>query len=270
MSLRMMTIASGSSGNCIYIGSDETNILIDTGISMKRINEGLKGIGLTGADIDAVFVTHEHSDHIGGLGVFMRKYKMPVFSAAGTIEEIKTYKNIGKIPSEVAFCPITPDVSFDFRDLTIDPMSVSHDAACPLAYRVNAHKGGSAAVVTDLGFYHTGLVDRLQGLDAMVLESNHDLRMLEVGPYPYYLKRRIAGDYGHLSNETCGRLLDEILHKDVKKVLLGHLSKENNMPPLALETVKTELEMSASCWSGDQFSILAAPRDKASEVIYIE
>lgn len=270
MSLRMMTIASGSSGNCIYIGSDETNILIDAGISMKRINEGLKEIGLTGADINAILVTHEHADHIGGLGVFMRKYKTPVYSAGATIEEIKAYKNIGKIPGEVDFHSVAPDISFHFRDLRIDPMSVSHDAACPLAYRVNADRGGSAAVVTDLGYYHTGLVDRLQGLDAMVIESNHDLRMLEVGPYPYYLKRRIAGNYGHLSNETCGRLLDEILHKDVKQILLGHLSKENNMPPLALETVKTELEMSSSCWSGDQFSIMPAPRDQASDVIYVE
>lgn len=270
MSLRMMSIASGSSGNCIYIGSDESNILIDTGISMKKINEGLKEIGLTGADIDAIFVTHEHSDHIGGLGVFMRKYKTPVYSAGGTIQEIKNYKNIGKIPPEVVFHTVEPDLPFQFRDLTVDPMSVSHDAASPLAYRMNAHKGGSAAVVTDLGYYHNGLVDRLQGLDAMLLESNHDLRMLEVGPYPYYLKRRIAGDHGHLSNEACGRLLDEILHQNVKQVLLGHLSKENNMPPLALETVKTELEMSNSCWRGDQFSILPAPRDQASDVIYVE
>lgn len=267
MSMRMMSIASGSSGNCIYVGSENTHLLIDAGISCKRVNEGLKELGLTGADITGVLVTHEHADHIGGLGVFLRKYKTPVYSAEETIQQICGCKNMGKLP-EGCFHAIEPGEKFAIGDIDVESLPVSHDAARPLAYRMGSG-GSSAAVVTDLGYYDHQLVDHLQGLDAILLEANHDLRMLEVGPYPYYLKRRIAGSHGHLSNEASGQFLNELLHDQLKKVLLGHISKENNMAALALETVKTEIEMSVSPWHADDFSIEPAGRNQASEIIYI-
>ncbi|MDO5411720.1 MAG: MBL fold metallo-hydrolase [Lachnospiraceae bacterium] len=265
--MRVMSIASGSSGNCIYVGSEQTHLLIDTGISCKKVNEGLKELGLTGADITAVLVTHEHADHIGGLGVFMRKYKTPVYSAEETIHQICSGKNIGKLP-DGCFHPIAEGSRFSIGDIEVEPLAISHDAARPLAYRMDCEQS-SAAVVTDLGYYDYHLADRLQGLDALVLEANHDLRMLEAGPYPYYLKRRIAGNHGHLSNEASGRFLNELLHENMKKILLGHISKENNMAALALETVKTEIELSASPWHAEEFSIEPAGRDCASEIIYI-
>lgn len=267
MSMRVMSIASGSSGNCIYVGSEQTHLLIDAGISCKKVNEGLKELGLTGEDITGVLVTHEHADHIGGLGVFLRKYKTPVYSAKETIQQICSYKNIGKLPEGCFHC-IEAGERFAVGDIEVEPLPVSHDAARPLAYRMDCGES-SAAVVTDLGYYDNHLVERLQGLDAILLEANHDLRMLEVGPYPYYLKRRIAGNHGHLSNEASGQFLNELLHDKLKKVLLGHISKENNMAALALETVRSEIEMSSSCWHADDFSIEPAGRNCASEIIYI-
>lgn len=267
MSMRVMSIASGSSGNCIYVGSENTHLLIDAGISCKKVNEGLHELGLTGADITAVLVTHEHADHIGGLGVFLRKYKTPVYSAEETIHAIGQYKNIGKLP-EGCMHSIEAEEKFEIGDIQIESLPISHDAARPLAYRMDCGKS-SAAVVTDLGYYDQNLIEHLQGLDAILLEANHDLRMLEVGPYPYYLKKRIAGTHGHLSNEASGQFLNELLHEDLKKVLLGHISKENNMASLALETVKTEIELNHSPWHAADFSIEPAGRDRASEIIYI-
>lgn len=267
MSMRLMSIASGSSGNCIYVGSENTHLLIDAGISCKKVNEGLKELGLTGADITGVLVTHEHADHIGGLGVFLRKYKTPVYSAAETIQQICASRNIGKLP-DGCFHPVEAGEKFTVGDIDVEALPISHDAARPLAYRMDCEKS-SAAVVTDLGYYDHHLVDHLQGLDAILLEANHDLRMLEVGPYPYYLKKRIAGNHGHLSNEACGQFLNELLHDHLKKVFLGHISRENNMAALALETVRSEIELSTSCWHADDFSIEPAARDRASEIIYI-
>lgn len=265
--MRMMSIASGSSGNCIYVGTEDTHLLIDTGVSCKKINEGLKELGLTGEDITAVLVTHEHSDHIGGLGVFLRKYKTPVYSAEETIDQIYQAKNIGKLP-EGCFHPVKAEEPFEIGDVRIKPLAISHDAARPLAYRMDSGSA-SAAVVTDLGYYDNHLIDCLQGLNALLLEANHDLRMLEAGPYPYYLKKRIAGEYGHLSNEASGRFLDELIHDQMKKVLLGHISKENNMAPLALEAVRAEIEMSPSSWSAADVSMDSANRSQPSEIIYI-
>jgi len=265
MSLQIMSIASGSSGNCIYVGTDQTHLLIDDGISCRRVCDGLAEAGLTGHDIDAVLVTHEHADHIGGLGVFLRKFRTPVYTAEATAAEIPKAKGIGKLPDD-PFHIIKAGERFEIGDISIDPISISHDAADPLAFRFSGG-GRSAAVVTDLGYYDYHLVDKLQGLDGILLEANHDLRMLEVGPYPYYLKKRIAGNRGHLSNEASGRMLDEILHEGMKKVLLGHISHHNNYAELARETVRMEVDLSTSGWSADDFSIEPASRDHPSELI---
>lgn len=265
--MRMVSIASGSSGNCIYIGSDETHLLVDAGISNKRIEQGLNEIGVKGSELDGILITHEHSDHIKGLGVLARKYGLPVYSTRETLEEIGKVKSLGDYPKEL-FCPIRQDVDFTIGDLEIKPFRIDHDAANPVAYRVqNGHS--SVAVATDMGHYSQYTIDHLQGLDAILLEANHDVKMLEAGPYPYYLKRRILGDYGHLSNENAGRLLSCILHENLKHIFLGHLSKENNYEELAYETVRWEITEGDNPFTAADFPITVAKRDAMSSIVTI-
>ena len=189
--MRMVSIASGSSGNCIYIGSDDTHILVDAGISNKRIMAGLNDLGLAGTDMAGILITHEHSDHIRGLGVISRKYHLPIYGTQKTLNEISSCSSLGNFDKGL-LKPIDPDVDFMVGDLKIRPFKIDHDAADPVAYRVENGKK-SVAVATDMGHYDEYIVENLKGLDAVLLESNHDVRMLETGPYPYHLKRRILG-----------------------------------------------------------------------------
>ncbi len=265
--MRLCSIASGSSGNCIYVGSDHTHLLVDTGISKKKIDAGLKELEIKGEELDGILITHEHSDHIQGLGVFSRKYEVPIYATPGTIEGIENYAPLGKMP-EGLLHPIHTDESFMLGDIMIDPFRISHDAREPSGYRMNC--GGKAvAVATDLGIYDDYTVEKLKDLDAVLLEANHDIHMLEVGSYPYYLKRRVMGDKGHLSNELSGRLLCDILHDNLKHILLGHLSKENNYAKLAYETVKLEVTLSDCAYKGEELNMAVAKRDMISEIITV-
>lgn len=265
--MRLVSIASGSSGNCIYVGSDNTHILVDAGISNKRIEQGLNEIGIKGGELDGIVITHEHSDHTKGLGVLARKHGVPIYSTKETLEEIRNMKYLGEYPEEL-LKPIYPDVDFMIGDMEVKPFRIDHDAANPVAYRIQCERK-SVAVATDMGHFDQYIIDHLQGLDAILLESNHDVNMLETGPYPYYLKRRILGDHGHLSNENAGRLLNYILHDKLQKILLGHLSKENNYEELAYETVKLEIEQGDHGYHSADFSITVAKRDLMSEIITI-
>ena len=265
--MKLYSIASGSSGNCILTGSDTTSLLIDAGISKKRIDEGLGKIGYCSGDIDGILVTHEHSDHIKGLGVMARKLGVPIYATKGTYEAILRTSSVGKMP-EGLFREVQPNCPIRIGDLTVSPFSISHDAADPIGYRVGDGKH-SVAVATDMGVYDTYIVNQLQGLDALLLEANHDVRMLQVGIYPYHLKKRILGNRGHLSNESAGQLLCELLHDNMKKVLLGHLSKENNYPALAYETVCAEITMGDNPYKAADFSISVAKREDAGELIEI-
>ncbi len=265
--MRLVSIASGSSGNCIYIGTDTTHILIDAGISTKRIEGGLASLGVRGSELSGILVTHEHSDHIGGLRVFSKKHEIPIYTTKGTYEGICSSRSVGELPGGL-HREIFPDEPFCIGDMTITPFSTCHDAADPCAFRVDAG-GASAAVVTDLGNYSQYTVNHLLGLDAVLLEANHDIRMLETGPYPYYLKRRIMGNSGHLSNDCAGRLLGEILHDGFKKAVLGHLSQENNYADLAYETVKLEITEGENAYQGTDFDIAVADRREMSETVYI-
>lgn len=263
--MRFCSIASGSSGNCIYVGSEATHLLIDIGISGKRAEEGLKQLSLCGRDIDGILVTHEHSDHIAGIGVFCRKYGIPIFATRGTIRAM--LKNGGKnAPDEDLFQEIEADKKIVIKDLAVSPMRISHDAAEPVAYRIG-YEGKHVAVCTDLGTFNDYTVECLRNMDAILLEANHDVNMLQVGPYPYYLKQRILGDRGHLSNENAGRLLNRILHERMQAVLLGHLSKENNMPELAYEAVRMEITMGEGSYKAEDFQIMVAGRNELSPVI---
>lgn len=265
--MKLMSIASGSSGNCIYAGTDNSHILIDAGISGKKIEEGLHSIDLKAEDMQGILITHEHLDHIKGLGVLARRYGIPIYGTAGTIEYMLTHDCIGKVDDGL-FHTICPDEDFTIGDMTITAMSTSHDAADPVAYMIKKQQK-SMAVITDLGTYDDSLVDKLQGLDVLLLEANHDIHMLQAGGYPYYLKRRILGDKGHLSNELSGQLLGKLLHDDFKHVLLGHLSQENNFPELAYETVKLEVTLGDNPYKGTDFNIQVATRDKSSPLISI-
>lgn len=266
--MRFMTIASGSSGNCIYTGSDTTHILIDAGISGKKTEAGLNGIGVKPGELDAIFITHEHSDHIGGLGVLARKYGIPIYASAGTIEGIKQCSQIGEI-DKALLKSIKADEQVIIKDIIVNPMRISHDANEPLAMRIY-NEGKRAAIITDLGCYDEYTRGCLFGMDILLCEANHDVRMLETGPYPYPLKRRILGDRGHLSNEAGGRLISSLLCDNTKYIILGHLSKENNMPEIAYETVKFMIDTDGgNNYRGTDFPISVARRDCPGDLIEI-
>ena len=260
----LCSIASGSSGNCIYAGPDDCHLLVDAGISGKRIENGLNSIGLKTAEMDGILITHEHSDHIAGLGVVARKYGIPMYGTKETIDAILHTSSVGKV-DESLFHPILPDEAFTIGDITVKPFSISHDAANPVAY-VMEHDTKKVAVATDLGKYDDYIIDKLQGLDVLLLEANHDIRMLQAGSYPYPLKRRILGERGHLSNESAGQLLCRILHDNMKKIYLGHLSKENNYAQLAYETVKLEIQLDPVEYMPQDFDIQVAERDCISGI----
>ncbi len=263
----MCSIASGSSGNCIYVGSDATHLLIDAGISGKRTEAGLEELGISGRDLDGIFITHEHADHISGLKVLARKYEIPLYATRGTIDAVKKMKSGGEIDSDL-WVEVKEDQRLTLKDLTVYPLRISHDAAQPVAYRIG-YGNRRVAVCTDLGEYNDYTVECLKGLDAILLEANHDVNMLQVGPYPYPLKQRILGKRGHLSNENSGRLLSRILHDGMKYISLGHLSQENNLPELAYEAVRMEITLGDNPYRAEDFQIQVARRSEISPVMEI-
>ncbi len=265
--MRLCSIASGSSGNCIYVGSDATHLLVDVGISGKKTESGLNSLGLSAGDLDGILITHEHADHISGLGVLARKYEIPIYATAGTIDAIRSTKGMGAIDEEL-FCEVKADKKLVIKDLTVNPMRISHDAAEPVAYRIG-YGSKKVGICTDLGIYNDYTVESLRGMDAVLIEANHDVNMLQVGPYPYYLKQRILGDRGHLSNENSGRLLSKILHDKLQAIVLGHLSKENNLPELAYEAVRMEITMGDNPYNANDFRMQVADRSEVSPVIHI-
>lgn len=263
--MRLCSLYSGSSGNCIYIGDGHTNILVDIGVSTKKVVEALASIDVKPEEIDAVLITHEHSDHIGGLGVFLRKYGIPVYGTSKTLEAVANYKGLGKVDLSL-FHGISPEVSFAINDIYVKAISTWHDAADPVCYCVT-EGDKKASIATDLGAFNDHIVNALSGCDAMLIEANHDIKMLEVGPYPYVLKQRILGQYGHLSNESGGQLIRALLNDHIKGIYLGHLSKENNYPDLAYEAVKNELLGNPYSHDVRDFNLMVASRQQCSPII---
>lgn len=265
--MRFGSIASGSSGNSLYVGSFATHILVDAGISGKRITEGLNGYGISPNEIDAVFVTHEHSDHLQSVGVLARKFSIPIYASKGTIEYIKNCKSLGHIDEDLLKI-VNADEKLYVKDICVRPFRISHDAVMPLAYTFRC-EDKKVSIVTDLGTFDDYTIDCLKNSDIIMAEANHDIRMLQVGPYPYPLKQRILSDYGHLSNENSGRLISSVLHDGVKTIYLGHLSKENNIPELAYETVRLEIEASDNDYHGNDFPLKVARRDCPMDICEI-
>lgn len=262
--MNLCSISSGSSGNCTFVGSKNTKLLIDAGISGKKIENGLNSIDVHPEDIEGILVTHEHADHIMGLGVLARRYNTPIYGTAETINAILRMKNIGRIAEELLHY-VVPDEPFQINDITVEPFSTSHDASNPVCYtfQSDGHKVGMA---TDLGKYDDYIISKLSGSEILLLEANHDINMLMVGGYPYYLKQRILGDRGHLSNDYSAKLLCKLLHDKLKHITLAHLSKENNYEELAYETVRVELNQ----YMDDKTSgriLSVAKRDAASEML---
>ena len=191
------TIASGSSGNCYYVGSEETHLLVDAGVSGKKIESALNEIDRKPSDLNGILVTHEHIDHVKGLGVMARKHGIPIYTTGGTISEIKKMSSVGTIDDSL-FHEIEPDEPFFINDLSIDASAIWHDAADPVCYSISDGKS-KFSIATDMGNYDEYVVNKLKNSDIMVIEANHDIRMLQAGPYPYYLKQSHQ-NYLHLLN----------------------------------------------------------------------
>ena len=263
--MRLCSLYSGSSGNSIYVGSENTHILVDVGVSAKKIIEALTNLEIKPEEIDGILITHEHSDHIAGLGVILRKFGIPVYGTPKTLEAVANYKSLGKVDMSL-FQGIVPEQSFQIKDMWVKPISTWHDAADPVCYTL-MQDDKKVSIATDLGDFDEHVVDALSGADAMLIEANHDIRMLEVGPYPYPLKQRILSKKGHLSNERGGQLVRSLLNEHIKGIYLGHLSKENNYPELAYETVRLEVETGENPYKGDDFPMFVAKRDEVSQKI---
>lgn len=236
--IKFQSFLSGSSGNCTYITDDETHILIDCGATAKYISACLGRLGVLPSQINAVLITHEHRDHVSGAGVFARKYGAPIIATEKTIAAMRSIT--GNIPDScISDCASHKE--FKIGAINIRPFSIPHDASEPVGYRLS-DKDGVFTIATDLGHISDELIDDLSGSDSIIIEANHDPEMLRTGVYPYHLKRRILGERGHLSNDACARLSAMLAKSGTKSFWLGHLSKENNTPTLAFETVREILK----------------------------
>ncbi|MBT0665805.1 MBL fold metallo-hydrolase [Geobacter pelophilus] len=238
--MKLCLLASGSKGNSVYIESGETCILVDSGCSGREICKRLESRGLKPEKLAAVFITHEHSDHISGVGALARKLKIPVIVSHRTQEAAS--RQIGKCD----IIEFQPGTGFQFRDLHIDPFPITHDACDPVGFVIESSEG-KTGVATDLGIATRLVKDKLQGCRALVLESNHDEEMLMNGPYPWHLKQRIKSRHGHLSNAESVDLLQDILHGELAGLFLAHLSEVNNDPEKALAATTSFLAGQNTC-----------------------
>jgi len=262
--MKVCTLISGSSGNAIYIETARAKVMIDAGQSGKTISMALEeACCRSPQELDGLLLTHGHRDHISGVGVLARRYRLPVYATEGTWCELDSLP--GKINEEQKNY-LRAGESLEIGDLKIEPFPVSHDAMEPVGYLLSAGKK-AVGVATDSGVFTAQMARMVTNVDGLVLEANHDLEMLKNGSYSWPLKKRISGILGHLSNDTAGNALLRIMGKNTRKVLLAHLSAENNHPDLALQTVQdilTENQVHL-----DEVDITVAPRYKPSAVISI-
>ncbi|MFT8361534.1 MAG: MBL fold metallo-hydrolase [Sporolactobacillus sp.] len=238
MGMQISVLASGSTGNSLYIESGQQHLLVDCGLSGKKMIDLLAQIDRLPEDITGILVTHEHSDHVKGLGVFARRFHTPVFANAKTWEAMPGL--IGEIPNEQKF-NFQANTIKDFGPLSIESFSVSHDAADPMFFMI--HEGDKkVALLTDLGYVSEHIKGMISDADAYIMEANHDTEMLMMGPYPWSVKQRILGDTGHISNEESARALTEVIGGHTQRIYLAHLSRDNNMKELAHLSVGQRLE----------------------------
>jgi len=248
-----LSLVSGSTGNCSLVSDGKTTLLADCGLGIKRLEELLVSVGISPASLTAILITHEHSDHIKGAGVVSKKYGLPVFATEKTHTAMK---NCGISEENVKY--ISPDEDFEIGSIGIKPFSIPHDAANPVGYSFFM-KNSKLSLATDIGHMNDYIFDNIKGSIAVILESNHDLNMLISGRYPEFLKRRILGDFGHLSNKTASETALKLLESGTKHIMLAHLSADNNTPKAALlETA--ELANSNGIIPGKDFSLAVANR----------
>ena len=256
--LELCTLASGSSGNSLLVTDGRTHVLVDAGISCRRICTGLKELGVEPTELAGVLITHEHSDHISGLTTLTKQLKLPVYASPGTGRQL-CYR--------IAFLeellrPVAPGEGFSVGGLAIESFPTSHDAAESVGYALSAG-GRKAAVVTDLGYVTEAVLRGIRGADLLVAEANHDVEWVQSGPYPYHLKARILGDRGHLSNEAGAELAWTAVEGGARTVVLAHLSHENNTPAWAHEVVRGVLERRGAA-VGRDVALEVAPRSEKS------
>lgn len=225
--LKLYSLISGSSGNCTVVTDGTTHIMVDCGTSGKRAFAALSEIGLEPGSLAAILVTHEHSDHIRGVGIVARKLNIPVYATRGTHAAM----GIGSI-ADVQVKLVTPDIPVDVFGIEATPFYIPHDANEPCGYSFSDGKD-KVTIATDIGHMPPSLLSRILGSRSILLESNHDIDMLRFGDYPYPLKRRILGENGHMSNELAARTALELVKSGTEHIMLGHLSDKNNMPELA-------------------------------------
>jgi phosphoribosyl 1,2-cyclic phosphodiesterase len=255
--IHLCALGSGSSGNCFYIGTETGGLLMDAGFSAKETFSRLNAVGIELSKIKGVVISHEHNDHVKGLGPVARKLNIPVHVNHKTLSAI--CGSAGVLPAIRIF---NSGESFEAGGLEVTPFSIPHDAAdpCAFVFRVN---GTSVAVATDAGSATTLIKERLRGVNHIAIESNHDIAMLQAGPYPWELKQRIASRFGHLSNETCGDILKELIHPGLQGVTLAHISKVNNNVNLVRLTADDAL-------NGSGVSYHIASQDAPGPLVVVE
>lgn len=259
---KFCNLYSGSSGNCSFVGTDNINILIDCGESQKKISDALESIGKSINKIDAIIVTHEHSDHVKNLGAISKKYNIPVYANEKTFENIPEQTSLIDEKNKKIF---NTDDHFEIGDLKIYPFHIPHDAAEPCGYNIyNGDK--KISIATDIGHMDNNILKKLEESQFLLLESNYEPEILKYAKYPYYLKQRIAGPNGHLSNQEAGLTITKLVYSGVNNIMLGHLSKQTNFPELAYKTVMEEIIKSKI---NSELSLNVASRLKPSKVIEI-
>lgn len=259
--LSFVTLASGSSGNAALVSCGQTHILLDAGISARRITTALRGLGVDPASLSGVLITHEHTDHISGLATLTKQLSLPVYATAPTLDALAM--KVPAIPEKRLGRFFAPGESFPLGELWIEPFATSHDAACSVGYAIT---GGDSRMVlcTDLGYISPQVERAVAGCDLLVCEANHDVEWLRSNSrYPYPLKARILGDRGHLSNEAGAELAWAAVEGGARTVVLAHLSHENNTPARAHEVVRGLLERRGAA-VGRDVSLEVAPRSEAS------
>ncbi len=261
---KFCSLYSGSSGNSLYVETPDTKILIDAGESAKKIETALNSINVSIKDIDAILVTHEHSDHIRGLHSLSKKFNLPIYANSETWEAMPEVSEQVSEPQKNLF---VNGENFEIGNLKILPFSIPHDAANPCGFNI-CYEDQKISIATDLGHIDSKLIKNLEGSSFILLEANYDPNILKCSRYPYSLKQRIAGPNGHLSNEMAGKAISYLIHSGLNNVMLGHLSKENNFPELAYKTVVDEL-MSQN-FDENNVKIGVASRSNPSPVLNLE
>ena len=250
-------------GNCLYVESENTKLLIDAGVSLKKIEAGLETLNVSPSSLDGILVTHEHSDHIQSLGNLSKKFNLPVYANSETFDAMP--KQTDKISTE-NINKFKVAEKFQIKDIEVNPFSIPHDAANPCGFNIT-NNSDKISIATDIGHMTNDILKQLEDSKFILLESNYDTEVLKCSKYPYLLKQRIAGPNGHLSNDVASKVINYLLQGNLKTAMLGHLSKESNFPELAYQTVVDEIIRAGTDVS--KLNLSVASRDKVGKLIHI-